>query len=371
MAKRPLWKMRRLKVNPSVALLHPSSTQSQFPSYVAEVKIMAKRGTLDHQKTFELATALGIPECYALGVLDGLWEWTAKYRPHGDLAGVSPAFVARAIHYPGDGEQLFQILIKVRYLDKLSSGQLLIHDWPEHAENSVHKYLKDHGEVFADGTPPYNRYKNRPRADDADSQSDPAPVTTTASRSHDEVTSESCLPLPLPLASANANAKERGANAPSSANAASLSSSDSVQKQKPPGRSDPSPEEFVGVYEEELGNLRACSGLTVEREKKLKQRIRDGQKHGKFTLERFRDAVRKMAREAVEPDPPWYCAKDFDWLIANDTNIEIVLEGSGKKPARRLGNLDERFIQNAQPPPAVSQHPRNYRHLVPPPDEKG
>jgi hypothetical protein len=149
---------------------------------------MAKRGTLDHQKTFQLAAALGIPECYALGVLDAIWEWVSKYRHNGDVTGVSPSFVARAIHYPGDGDDLFRILIDVRFIDKLPDGRLLIHDWPEHSENSVHKYLKDHGETFADGTLPYNRYKHRSPAGNTESQP-----------SHDSVVTESCLPLPLPL----------------------------------------------------------------------------------------------------------------------------------------------------------------------------
>jgi hypothetical protein len=160
---------------------------------------MAKRGTLDHQKNFQLATALGIPECYSLGVLDSIWEWAGHYRPHGELTGVSPSFIARAIHYPGNGDELFQILIDVRFIDQLADGRLLIHDWPEHSENSVHQYLKNRGELFADGTPPFSRYIRRGKAATGNSQTDHKPFVNDSQMDHEPVTNDLRQPLPLPL----------------------------------------------------------------------------------------------------------------------------------------------------------------------------
>ncbi len=51
---------------------------------------MAKRGILEHEKTFRLADALGIPECYAVGLEECLFQWVAKYKPNGDLTGTNP-----------------------------------------------------------------------------------------------------------------------------------------------------------------------------------------------------------------------------------------------------------------------------------------
>src|ERR1700686_64257 len=95
--------------------------------------LMAKRGVLEHEKTFALADALGIPECYALGVLEAIWHWVAKYRPTGDLFGVPPSHVARAIRYPGDPQKLWTALRECRWIDD-DVGFPMVHDWSEHAD---------------------------------------------------------------------------------------------------------------------------------------------------------------------------------------------------------------------------------------------
>ena len=53
--------------------------------------LMAKRGTLRrHPKTMNLARRLGIMPPYALGVLEALWAWVAKYAPTGDVTEADP-----------------------------------------------------------------------------------------------------------------------------------------------------------------------------------------------------------------------------------------------------------------------------------------
>lgn len=120
---------------------------------------MAKRGVGDHPKTLELAEQLGIPVCYAVGVLELFWHWVAKQKPHGDLSEVKPAAIAHGIRFPGTGIELVEALTVAGFIDR-SGERVLVHDWSEHADNAVHAYLKKRNEKFADGRPPFAR--NRP-----------------------------------------------------------------------------------------------------------------------------------------------------------------------------------------------------------------
>jgi hypothetical protein len=44
-----------------------------------------KRGTPEHPKTAHLMAALSIPRPYAVGILELLWHFTARYAPRGDV----------------------------------------------------------------------------------------------------------------------------------------------------------------------------------------------------------------------------------------------------------------------------------------------
>ncbi|WP_114205438.1 hypothetical protein [Acidisarcina polymorpha] len=93
--------------------------------------------------------------------------------------------------------------------------------------------------------------------------------------------------------------------------------------------------ENLGLYSEawnELrGSLAAVTRLSAGRKAKLKKRIAEG-----LTLETFRSVVKTCATT------PYLCGGgsegwrvDFEWLIANDTNVLKVLEGKyrASKPA--------------------------------------
>lgn len=120
---------------------------------------MAKRGVGDHPKTLELAEQLGIPVCYAVGVLELFWHWVAKQKPHGDLTEVKPAAIAHGIRFPGTGIELVDALVVAGFIDR-TGDRVMVHDWSEHADNAVHAYLKKRKERFADGRAPFSR--NRP-----------------------------------------------------------------------------------------------------------------------------------------------------------------------------------------------------------------
>lgn len=117
---------------------------------------MAKRGTLLHPKTQELADLLGIDPPSALGLLSGLWEVVGEYAPHGDISQLRAAHVCRMIQSRLDPERVWEALIAVGFVDRVGE-RLLIHNWSQHSEDWVHKRLKSRGECFADGRPPFSR----------------------------------------------------------------------------------------------------------------------------------------------------------------------------------------------------------------------
>jgi hypothetical protein len=102
-----------------------------------------------------------------------------------------------------------------------------------------------------------------------------------------------------------------------------------ARKDEPSGMKDESgeipAEELLRIYERERGEtLPAAAGLTPERRRFCAQRIRAG-----LTAEQFAAAVRRAAAT------PFLCGEgargwraNFDWLIANDTNVRKVNEGA-------------------------------------------
>lgn len=142
---------------------------------------MAKRGIDEHPKVIEFAELLGIPVCYAVGPLELFWHWVARYRPNGDISGIKPSAIAHAIRFPGKGEDLMNALLESGLVDRET---YLVHDWSEHADNSVHQLLKKRGENFADGCEPFTRNRRR--------------ELSGSQTVHEPFTNGSCLPEPEP-----------------------------------------------------------------------------------------------------------------------------------------------------------------------------
>lgn len=112
-----------------------------------------KRGTPDHWKMRELARQMKIPDRYALpwsnGTMERLWHYVAKYHPQGDV-GKSPDWaIAEACGCPKSSAKVFvDALVNAKWLDRDSRHRLIVHDWHEHADDSVKKTLKNRGLPF-------------------------------------------------------------------------------------------------------------------------------------------------------------------------------------------------------------------------------
>lgn len=100
-----------------------------------------KRGTPDHPKVFDLCDALKIRRPAALGHLELLWHFTAKYAPQGDVGRYPDKRIEAALDWAGAPGRLVLALTSTGWLDDSPSHRLLVHDWRDHADQAVVKRL--------------------------------------------------------------------------------------------------------------------------------------------------------------------------------------------------------------------------------------
>lgn len=115
---------------------------------------MALRGTLTHRKTRRLAKLLNIPIPCALGIVESLWHVTAEQAARGDIGRLSNQDIAEEMFWEDDADTLVEALIESRWIDRCDTHRLQIHDWPEHADQSVHTWLAKRTLTFLDGSWP-------------------------------------------------------------------------------------------------------------------------------------------------------------------------------------------------------------------------
>jgi hypothetical protein len=114
-----------------------------------------KRGGVEHLKTVRLARALGVPHLVAVGLLESLWHFTVKHAIRGDIGRATDEEIEAGVRWPElsaaipNTKPLVPTLIACGFLDLDEQYRLLVHDWPEHADQSVKKTLSNRGHDFA------------------------------------------------------------------------------------------------------------------------------------------------------------------------------------------------------------------------------
>lgn len=112
-----------------------------------------KRAGMIHRKTRKLGDRLG-SKCLAVGVLESIWHLAAREFPAGNLGKISDEDICGEIGYKGDAAELIGHLLAEGWLDEHPVHRLIIHDWHDHAEDSVHLWLARNTMYFADGKKP-------------------------------------------------------------------------------------------------------------------------------------------------------------------------------------------------------------------------
>lgn len=108
-----------------------------------------KRGGPTHPKIAELATILNIDRAWAVGIVEMLWHFTAQFAPQGDIGKYSDKKIADFIGWKkhsgsrGVTSELWlsSALVRSGLVDCCDCHRLVVHDWAEHADQSVIRKL--------------------------------------------------------------------------------------------------------------------------------------------------------------------------------------------------------------------------------------
>lgn len=114
-----------------------------------------KHGTENKLKFKKLQRRLDLSLWQAKGLLQTLWDFARGNAPAGDVGKYEDDELAIGIDWRGDPQDLISALIDNGWLDRIDGpGRLIIHDWWEHCEDSIHMQLARHRKLFADGQRP-------------------------------------------------------------------------------------------------------------------------------------------------------------------------------------------------------------------------
>lgn len=107
-----------------------------------------KRGTPDHPKTYELMAHLEIPRYAAVGLLESLWHFAQHYAQAGDIGRHTDEAIARALDWKGSAGTLMSAFAKAGWVDRCSCHRARVHDWPNHADQTVKRALARSNQAF-------------------------------------------------------------------------------------------------------------------------------------------------------------------------------------------------------------------------------
>lgn len=104
-----------------------------------------KRGTPDHPKMAALADRLGVTLPTAVGMMELLWHFTARFAPQGNIGKWTDVAIAEAAHWAEQPAQLVRTLVELGWLDECAEHRLIVHDWADHCDDSTKKMLQRKG----------------------------------------------------------------------------------------------------------------------------------------------------------------------------------------------------------------------------------
>lgn len=102
-----------------------------------------------------LAESLKQPLYSAVGIMEMLWHFVGQNAPRGDIGSVPDRQIAAAVAWDGKTDKLIDGLVSSVWLDRHEEYRLVVHDWPEHCEQSVRKWLLRNKKGFL---PVYGNY---------------------------------------------------------------------------------------------------------------------------------------------------------------------------------------------------------------------
>lgn len=129
-----------------------------------------KSGTIELMKFKRLERVLGESRRGIVGLLELLWQGTAKNCPTGNIGKFDNEEIAIICDWENDPDILVAALVKCGWLDECETNRLLVHDWEEHCPKYVKGNVIRHGKSFANRSvligASYKEAPNRSLVDD-------------------------------------------------------------------------------------------------------------------------------------------------------------------------------------------------------------
>jgi hypothetical protein len=107
-----------------------------------------KPSTTELIKFIKLQRRLKESKRGTVGLLELLWNNTARQCPRGDIGKFSNEDIAILCDWDGDPDELIKTLVDCGWLDACPTYRLIVHDWQEHAPNYVRAALAKRKESF-------------------------------------------------------------------------------------------------------------------------------------------------------------------------------------------------------------------------------
>lgn len=95
---------------------------------------------MQHTKLKHLTELVGC-RFVAIGILESLWHYASREAPRGDIGRKPNAYIAKGMEWKGDADQLMGWLVESGFVDRCDTHRLVIHDWQDHADDSVKKTI--------------------------------------------------------------------------------------------------------------------------------------------------------------------------------------------------------------------------------------
>jgi len=88
---------------------------------------------------------LEIRRAEAVGILECLWHWTAKFAPRGDIGRFPDVEIEDGAYWEGQTGRLVTALVDTGWVDRSEDHRLVVHDWHEHTDDATKKALSRRG----------------------------------------------------------------------------------------------------------------------------------------------------------------------------------------------------------------------------------
>lgn len=113
-------------------MIHTVRQHAKFKRFLRRLRLMVPSDQISH-------------ETLAVGLLEGVWHFTAVSAFRGDIGKFDDETIAEFAGWYGDAGQFIGLLVECGWLDRSQEHRLIVHDWHEHAPRYIRGNVNKYG----------------------------------------------------------------------------------------------------------------------------------------------------------------------------------------------------------------------------------